>query len=64
MLDRTRVLLYNSYTMESVTMRFWKKTRDTLRMLHALTGESMSAIVDRLVTAELERVKREQDGER
>lgn len=35
-------------------------TLKKLRMLYALTGKSMVSIMDRLVTAELEQVRREE----
>jgi hypothetical protein len=49
-------------TNEHVTTKIWKKTIKKLRMLHALTGESMLAILDRVLTAELERTQKEQNG--
>lgn len=44
---------------DSQTARLWKTTIRNLRMIYALTGESMVSIVDRLVAAELERLQRE-----
>lgn len=41
---------------EIVTVKVWEETRQKMRMLHALTGDSMQAIVDRLVSAEIERL--------
>lgn len=46
-------------TADSQTARLWKSTIKNLRMIYALTGESMVSIVDRLVAAELERLQRE-----
>lgn len=43
------------------TLKLWADTLPKLRLLYALTGESMVAIVDRLVTEELERVQRVQE---
>lgn len=43
--------------MNTQTIKIWKVTLPKLRMIHALTGESMSAIVHRLVEAELVRVQ-------
>jgi hypothetical protein len=40
-------------TMKTQTIKIWKNTLDKLRMLHALTGESMSKIIDKLVDDEL-----------
>ena len=40
--------------------KLWAHTLPKLRLLYALTGESMVSIVDRLVTQELERVQKEQ----
>ena len=50
-------------TNQHTTTRIWTKTVKALRMLHALTGESAVAILDRLVSVELERVKKEQDAD-
>jgi hypothetical protein len=46
---------------EHTTMRVWKKTLKNLRMIYALTGESMVEILDRIVKQELDRVRQEQD---
>jgi hypothetical protein len=45
---------------EYVTTRIWVKTRTILRMLHALTGESVVSILHRLAEQELERVQKQQ----
>lgn len=37
-------------------LRIWKSTLKTLRMLYALTGESIISTIDRLAKRELERV--------
>lgn len=39
--------------------KLWAHTLPKLRLLYALTGESMVSIVDRLVTQELERIQQE-----
>lgn len=41
------------------TIKIWADTLPKLRLLYALTGESMVAIIDRLVTQELKRIQRE-----
>ena len=47
---------------EHVTTKIWKTTLKKLRMLHALTGESMLTVLDRAVTKELELVQKEQNA--
>ncbi len=42
---------------EYTNVRIWTKTRGGLRLLYALTGESMISILHRLVLAEIVRVK-------
>ena len=42
------------------TLKIWADTLPKLRLLYALTGESMVSIIERLVTQELERIQREQ----
>jgi len=39
-------------------IRIWPRTKQKLRLLYALTGESMVSILDRLITAELERIQK------
>jgi len=39
--------------------RIWKETVANLRMIYALTGESMVSILDRLVVTELNRIGKE-----
>ena len=39
------------------TIRIWKKTLTNLRMVYAITGESMVSIMDRVILIELERVR-------
>jgi len=46
--------------MKTQTIKIWKSTLKKLRMIYALTGESMVSILDRLVRVELERVERHQ----
>lgn len=41
------------------TTRIWKRTLQTLRFIHAHTGESIVAIIDRLARAEEERLRKE-----
>ncbi len=45
------------------SMRIWLKTIKKLRMIAALTGETIVVILERLARIELERVKREQPEE-
>jgi hypothetical protein len=46
--------------MESqVTFKIWPSTHRLLRLVAALTGESMVKVIDRLVRAEYERLKAE-----
>lgn len=40
--------------------KLWAHTLPKLRLLYALTGESMVSIVDRLVTQELDRIQKVQ----
>ena len=42
------------------TVKVWATTHKELRMLHAYTGEAMATIIARLVEAELERVRKEE----
>lgn len=42
---------------QHTTMRIWIKTLRKMRFIHAYTGESMVAILDRLAAEELERVR-------
>lgn len=42
------------------TTRVWTKTVKILRMLHALTGESIVSILHRLAEIELKRIQQEQ----
>ena len=44
-----------------VTVKIWKDTRDLLRMIYALTGESIASIIHRLASEELERVRAPED---
>jgi len=54
-------ILYNSYMAnENTTIRVWVKTLRNLRLIYALTGESMASILDRIVLQELKRVQQEQ----
>ena len=41
------------------TMRVWTRTLKKLRLVAALRGERMGAVMDRLVTDELKRVEHE-----
>ena len=42
------------------TTRIWERTLQTLRFIHAITGESIVAILDRLAKQELARLQKEQ----
>ena len=42
-----------------MTIKLWAETRKLLRLIHALTGESMVKILHRLVEAEWQRVKKD-----
>ncbi len=54
-------MMYNvDMKSEHTVIRIWVKTLKNLRMIYALTGESMTKILDRIVLQELERVRREQ----
>jgi hypothetical protein len=48
---------------DHTVIRIWVKTLKSLRMIYALTGESMVAILDRIVLQELKRVQQEQKSE-
>jgi hypothetical protein len=50
-------------TMEYRTIKIWTSTHHKLRLLAALTGETMLAALARLVAGELERVQRERNSE-
>jgi hypothetical protein len=50
-------------TMEHRTIKIWKSTYHNLRLLAALTGETMLAVLARLVADELERVQHERNSE-
>ena len=47
-------------TPEHTTMRVWKKTLKKIRMIYALTGDSMVEILDRAIAVELKKVQDEQ----
>jgi len=52
---------YNAHMKkDSPHTRIWPDTKKKLRLLYALTGESMVSILDRIVTAELERIQKAQ----
>ena len=44
-------------------MKVWLSTLKNLRLIHAITGEQMVKIVDRLVKQELERLQKESQQE-
>jgi hypothetical protein len=48
---------------EHQTIRVWTRTLRKLRLVAALTGERMVAVLDRLVSDELRRVEREEREE-
>jgi hypothetical protein len=41
------------------TTRIWSSTLQVLRFIHAITGESIVSIIDRLAKQELERLRQE-----
>jgi hypothetical protein len=41
------------------TIRIWTETLEDLRLIYGMTGEKMVEILDRLVKAELARLKQE-----
>jgi len=41
------------------TTHIWERTLQTLRFIHAMTGETIVAILDRLAKQELERLQKE-----
>lgn len=47
-------------TDEYQTTRIWKKTHGRLRLIAAMTGESIVELQDRLSVEELERVQKQQ----
>lgn len=56
-------MLYNcNMKNEYTTTRIWTKTLQNLRMLHALTGDSIVSILHRLSEKELKRVQAQQDA--
>ncbi|HVB22747.1 MAG TPA: hypothetical protein VNG51_12455 [Ktedonobacteraceae bacterium] len=42
------------------TTHIWERTLQTPRFIHAMTGETIVAILDRLAKQELERLQKEQ----
>lgn len=42
------------------TIRIWSKSVKKLRLIYALTGETMVKILDRIITEELKRVQAQQ----
>ena len=44
---------------ERRTIKIWAITLPKLRLIYALTGESMVSVIDRLVSQELERIQKE-----
>jgi len=59
-------MLYNGdmeSTPEYQTMRVWTRTLKKFRLVAALTGERMVAVMDRLVSEELQRVEHEHEYE-
>lgn len=43
---------------EHTTIKIWMETLKKLRLLSAYSGERMVAVLDRLITAELDRIER------
>ena len=58
------IVLYN-YSMKNdyTTTRSWSKTLRNLRMIHALTGDSIVSILHRLSEKELKRVQAQYDAQ-
>lgn len=50
-------------TDKRVNLKIWLDTLPKLRLVYALTGESMVSIVDRLISQELKRVQQKQQDE-
>jgi uncharacterized metal-binding protein len=49
---------YNAHMEKRYThTRIWTQTIRKLRLVYALTGESMVSILDRLIAAELDRIQ-------
>jgi hypothetical protein len=51
-------------TPKYATARIWVQTLRTLKLIAALTNESMVKVMDRLAKQELERLQNQQDSER
>lgn len=47
--------------MKTQTIKVWVETQRKLRMIYALTGETMVRILDRLVSKELEKAKKKNE---
>lgn len=45
-----------------ITTKIWDTTLQSIRFIKAYTGESQAAIMDRLATAELKRLRESQDN--
>jgi len=45
--------------MSTQTIKIWKSTLQKLRMIYALTGETMTSILDRLIGAELKKIDKD-----
>jgi hypothetical protein len=48
--------------MKTQSTKIWLETLRKLRMIYAITGVKMTVIMDRLVTAELDRLKSERNN--
>lgn len=59
-LDKISDLSYNVDVLHT-TIRVWKKTQQTLRRIHAETGESIVAILDRLASEEYNKILSEKE---
>jgi hypothetical protein len=54
------ILIYDTgMTIQYTQLRIWRTTLNKLRMIYAMTGESMIAVVDRLAEQELQRIQDE-----
>jgi hypothetical protein len=46
----------------TITIKVWRETLQRLRMIYAITGESMVSILHRIVSDELVKVKKQWRG--
>jgi hypothetical protein len=59
-------MLYNTYmdTPKYATARIWVQTLRTLKLIAAMTNESMVKVMDRLAKQELERLKKQEEKDK